>query len=211
MVAPANEDNEKDTLLLLGKVPPPLHPHLQFGDGVAGLVRPVRVALVGEVLLAGPEGELAARGLELYAPGDMEYAASSVRMVYARMWSVADWEEGARYPTWPLPSSTYPNNCQSLFASTSHVVRVAFSGGVTRSPCHPSPLPRDGVSGVTPDQPGVFTLVSLGGQEVPYLGLADLGKALSASPGEPYQQVDMRHSKLQTTRTGITTWTSAWT
>ena len=37
-----------------------------------------------------------------------------------------------RYPTWPLPSSTYPNNCQHLFPKTTHVIRVAFSGGVTR-------------------------------------------------------------------------------
>ena len=81
-----------------------------------------------------------------------------------------------RYPTWPLPSSVYPNSCSSIFPSTTHVVRVAFSGGITR----------DGVIGVTPDQTNLFTLRSRG-EEVAYLGLGDLGKAL-ARPGELYQQ-----------------------
>ena len=81
-----------------------------------------------------------------------------------------------RYPTWPLPSSVYPNSCAYIFPSTTHVVRVAFSGGITR----------DGVIGVTPDQTNLFTLRS-GGEEVAYLGLGDLGKSM-AKPGELYQQ-----------------------
>ena len=37
-----------------------------------------------------------------------------------------------RYPGWPKPSPMYPNNCQYLFPSTTHVIRVTFSGGVSR-------------------------------------------------------------------------------
>jgi len=166
--APANEENELDTLLLLG----------QFGDGMRDTVWPVKLSIVGEVLLNGPEGELDAEGLTFESPLDMRYTKSSVRMVYARMWDVKNFDEGNRYPTWPLPSSTYPNNCQSLFPSTSHIIRVAFSGGVTR----------DGVIAVTPDQMNVFSLRTVLGQQVEYLGLADLGKTVNADPGQIYQQ-----------------------
>ena len=94
-----------------------------------------------------------------------------------------------RYPSWPLPSSTYPNNCQSIFPSTSHIIRVGFSGGVTRSPfSFPPPrlcskrgfhnsdiffglnevsnVNRDGVAGVTPNQQNVFSLSTVLGQQV---------------------------------------------
>jgi len=168
MEAPANEENELDTLLLLG----------QFGDGMREGVWPVKLSIIGEVVLSGPEGELNAEGLTFESPLDMRYTTSSVRMVYARMWDVKDFDEGDRYPTWPLPSSTYPNNCQSIFPSTSHIIRVAFSGGVTR----------DGVTGVTPDQKEVFSLSTVLGQQVAYLGLADLGKTVTAEPGQMYEQ-----------------------
>jgi len=168
MEAPANENNELDTLLLLG----------QFGDGMRDGIWPISLRIIGEVVLSGPGGELDAEGLVFESPLDMRYTHSSVRMVYARMWDVNDFDEGDRYPTWPLPSSTYPNNCQSLFPSTSHIIRVGFSGGVTR----------DGVLGVTPDQQNVFSLSTVLGQQVTYLGLADLGKTVTAQPGHMYEQ-----------------------
>jgi len=168
MEAPANEENELDTLLLLG----------QFGDGMQDSIWPLKLRIIGEVVLSGPQGELNAEGLVFESPLDMRYTHSSVRMVYARMWDVNDFDEGDRYPTWPLPSSSYPNNCQSLFPSTSHIIRVGFSGGVTR----------DGVAGVTPDQQNVFSLSTVLGQQVSYLGLADLGKTLTAEPGQMYEQ-----------------------
>jgi len=161
--APADEENELDTLLLLG----------QFGDGMRESVWPVKLSIIGEVLLSGPEGELNAEGLTFESPLDMRYKQSSVRMVYARMWDVNEFDEGNRYPTWPLPSSTYPNNCQSIFPSTSHIIRVAFSGGVTR----------DGVIGVTPDQKDVFSLSTVLGQQV-----ATCKKTVTAEPGQMYEQ-----------------------
>jgi len=168
MEAPANEDNELDTLLLLG----------QFGDGMRDNVWPVKLTIVGEVVLASPEGDLDAKGLTFESSLDMRYTHSSVRMVYARMWDVQDFDEGDRYPSWPLPSSTYPNNCQSIFPSTSHIIRVGFSGGVTR----------DGVTAVNPLQQDVFSVSTVLGQKVDYLGLADLGKTLDSEAGQMYQQ-----------------------
>ena len=46
MLAPANEKNEKDTLLILG----------QFGDGPLDTVRPETVRVVGEVNIVTEEG-----------------------------------------------------------------------------------------------------------------------------------------------------------
>merc|ERR1719370_1371922 len=43
MLSPADEDNEMDTLLILG----------QFGDGAKDTVRPVEVSVVESVMLAG--------------------------------------------------------------------------------------------------------------------------------------------------------------
>ena len=71
---------------------------------------------VSQVLLNGPEGELDAEGLTFESPLDMRYTKSSVceslklisrfydvpffccqvRMVYARMWDVKDFDEGNR-------------------------------------------------------------------------------------------------------------------
>ena len=48
---------------------------------------------------------------------------------------VSKTNQNPSYPTWPLPSSTYPNNCQHLFHSTTHVIRVTFSGGISRFQC----------------------------------------------------------------------------
>ena len=81
---PANEANEKDTLLILGK----------FGDGGVDSVWPVRVSVTGKLVLAGPEGELDAQGITFSSPLDMRYTSSSVHMVYARMWAEADFDEG---------------------------------------------------------------------------------------------------------------------
>merc|ERR1719430_193654 len=169
MMGPANEANEMDTLLILG----------QFGDGRRGSVWPVRVSVVGEVLLSGPDGELDAQGISYSSPEDMRYDVSSVRMIYARMWDVEDFQEGNRYPLWPLPSSTYPNSCESLYPSTTHVIRAAFSGGITM----------DGVISVSPQDKNIFTLkTGSTSKEVPYLGLADLGKTVSIPQGELYDQ-----------------------
>ena len=68
-----------------------------------------------------------------------------------------------RFPTWPLPSSTYPNNCQHIFPSTTHVIRVAFSGGVTRFQIWKiqldiSKMFRDGVTSLTPESTDIFSI-----------------------------------------------------
>ena len=160
MLFPANEENELDTLLLLG----------QFGDGVRDTVRPVLVSVVQSVMLVAPDGEVDAKGLTFQNEGDMNYISSSVRLSYARMWDVSDFEEGTHYPSWPLPSGNDPN--------TSHVIRMAFSGGITL----------DGVTSVQPSSPGIFTVRGSSSQEeIPYLGLADLGKTVSVEDGTMYE------------------------
>jgi len=175
LLAPADEANELDTLLILG----------QFGDGARDTVRPIGVSVVGSILLTVPDGEVDAIGLSYHDEGDMNYVASSVRLSYARMWDVSEFSEGTHYPLWPLPSSTYPNTCEVLFPSTTHVVRMAFSGGITL----------DGVTSVRPSSPGIFTLrTSSTQEEIPYLGLADLGKAESddnqyTSDGDNYLDI----------------------
>jgi len=165
---PANEDNEMDTLLILG----------QFGDGPKNTIRPVQFAVVESLILVAPDGEIEAKGVTFENEGDMNYVDSSVRLAYSRMWSVNDYSEGTHYPNWPLPSSVYPNTCEQLYPSTTHIIRMAFSGGITF----------DGVSSVLPSSSGIFSVFSAPTLEsVPYLGLADLGKAESASTGEAYQ------------------------
>ena len=62
-LGPANEANELDTLLLLG----------QFGAGRAGPLRPVEVKVVGSLTLAGPAGEIQARGVTYANQADMDY------------------------------------------------------------------------------------------------------------------------------------------
>ena len=62
-LGPANEANELDTLLLLG----------QFGAGRAGPLRPVEVKVVGSLTLAGPAGEIQARGVTYSNQADMDY------------------------------------------------------------------------------------------------------------------------------------------
>jgi len=170
VMLPANEANELDTVLLLG----------EFGDGQADTIWPSKVEVVGELGFVSPEGEVnSPPGLVFSSEEDLRYTTSSVRMVYARMWDVAKYEEGTRYPTWPLPSSTYPNNCEHLFPKTTHVIRVTFSGGVTR----------DGVTSLTPESRDIFSLhTAQTGKKVEQLGLADLGNVLKAPDGKAYVQ-----------------------
>merc|ERR1712032_676186 len=95
------------------------------------------------------------------------------------MWDVSRLEEGDRYPGWPNRSRIYPNNCQELFESTTHVIRVTFSGGVSR----------DGVNSLTPESTDIFSLhTAQTGAQVEPLGLADLGKTTKAPMGQTYLQ-----------------------
>jgi len=168
-LAPANEENEKDTLLILG----------QFGDGPINTVHPAKLTVVGDLRLKGPNGEINGKSLTFQNEGDMNYLDSSVRLVYARMWDVKDFSESSHYPGWPLPSSKYPNSCSNLYPATSHVIKMAFSGGITL----------DGVHSVLPDSHDIFTVKTADGlQEIPYLGLGDLGKTTTAEEGEEYVQ-----------------------
>merc|ERR1719154_464384 len=156
-----------DTLLIIG----------QFGDGARDTVHPVKVSVVESIMLIAPDGELDAKGVSVQNLPGMNYLDSSVRLAYARMWDVQDFSEGNGYPNSPLPSSTYPNTCQVLFPSTTHVIRMAFSGGVTL----------DGVTSVLPTTGGIFNVFGLPSlEEIPYLGLADLGKTLSPEEGSMY-------------------------
>jgi len=164
---PANEQNENDTLLLLG----------HFGDGALDTLHPVKLSVVGDVMLYTPDGEVNVKGLTYADDVDMNYVRSSVRLAYARMWDAEDHSEDFRHLSWPLPSRTFPNSCKDLFPSTTHVVRMAFSGGPTL----------DGVNSVLPCTEGLFTVRKADGlEEVSYLGLADLGRTVNAEEGTLY-------------------------
>ena len=124
--------------------------------------------------MQGPDGELNAQGLTFSNPIDMEYMGSSVRMVYARLWDVEDFSEADSSPT---PNNVFPNYCQSLFPETSHVIRIAFSGGISS----------DGVTQIEPTNTQLFRVTDpLIGEEISYLGLADLGNSLAGVEGEAY-------------------------
>jgi len=173
MLSPANEENERNTVLLIG----------EFGDGKKDSVWPTKVEVVEELVFFATFRNSPSRGTFKSSPGlvfsdakDLRYT-SSVRMVSARMWDVSRLEEGDRYPGWPNRSRIYPNNCQELFESTTHVIRVTFSGGVSR----------DGVNSLTPESKGLF-LLAFGKAKVKQLGLADLGKTLEAPQGKAYEQ-----------------------
>ena len=167
MLGPANERNELDTLLILG----------HFGDGRADTVRPARVTVVSDFSLRGPAGPLSALGLSYDNQDDFHYPTSTVRLTSAKLWSVETNPEDFPAPSWPLPSSVYPNHCGALYPSTSHVVRATFSGGVTT----------DGVSSVLPANTNIFSLASPQHGALTYLGLADLGQGQGEGE-EMYQQ-----------------------
>ena len=170
ILGPANEDNELDTLLLLG----------HFGHGRSDTLRPARISVVSDIPLRGPAGPLSTLGLSYDNEDDFNYLTSTVRLVSAKLWDVRTNPENFTAPTWPLPSSVYPNNCGSLYPSTSHVVRATFSGGVTT----------DGVSSILPTNRNIFSLSSPHEGPITYLGLADLGQSQEqeGEEGEDYQQ-----------------------
>ena len=76
MLGPANEDNELDTLLLLG----------HFGDGPSDTVRPASLSVVSDITLRGPAGPLSALGLSYDDPEDFNYLTSTVRLVARPCW-----------------------------------------------------------------------------------------------------------------------------
>ena len=170
MLGPANEDNELDTLLLLG----------HFGDGLNDTLRPVSISIVEDVTLVGPEGPTNARGLSYSSQEDFNYLTSTVRLTSAKLWDATTNPEDFRPPTWPLPSSTYPNHCGSLYPATSHVLRATFSGGVTT----------DGITSIRPTNKNIFRLSSDLQTSLTYLGLADLGQTTGEelAAGEKYRQ-----------------------
>ena len=156
MLPPANEQNELDTLLLLG----------QFGDGEADTLRPVKISVVEDFTLVGPDGPVSALGLTYSNEEDFNYVTSTVRLTGAKLWDALDNPED--FP--PPRGSAYPNDCSSLYPSTSHVMRATFSGGVTTN----------GVTSILPNNTNVFRLSSPSSDMLSYLGLADLGQ----TPGD---------------------------
>ena len=94
MMGPANEKNELDTALILG----------QFGDGPLDTLRPVSVKVVGDIQVVTEDGVVSGKGITYSSEADMNYIESSVRLVYAKMWSVVNNSEIFHYPMWPLPS-----------------------------------------------------------------------------------------------------------
>ena len=55
LLSPANEDNELDTLLIIG----------QFGDGARDTIHPTKVSVVESIMLVAPDGEVDAKGVTL--------------------------------------------------------------------------------------------------------------------------------------------------
>ena len=121
-----------------------------------------------EFNLRTPDGQVSALGLSYSNEADFNYLTSTVRMVSVKLWDAATNPEDFRSPSWPLPSSTYPNHCSSLHPDTSHVVRATFSGGVTTN----------GITSILPNNTNIFRLSTPTLHHLPYLGLADLGKKI---------------------------------
>jgi len=165
LLRPANEQNEMDTVLLLG----------QFGDGQLDTVRPATVTVIGDVQLVTDDGLVSAKGLTYN--GNMNYMTSFIRMVSAKLWDVEHFPEDFIYPLWPLPSQIYPNHCSSLYENTTHVIRVIFNGGVTI----------DGIQPIMPNNSNVFRLTQdTNDHSLNYLGLADLGKTSGDDVDDPH-------------------------
>jgi len=175
--APAFEENEDATVLLLG----------DFGTGASGGPSPVEVRVVGELLVerANPDtGEPHdARGLRYTGPFlDLDGGPA---IVAARVGPFTTDDE------WLLPLGATPNHCRVSFPETTHRIQVTWSGGVTT----------DGTVPFTPDRTDLFVVhvVADDGAVVPstdpavsdrvaFLGLGDIGGPWSG--GDPADYVN---------------------
>jgi hypothetical protein len=175
---PANELNELETVLLMGQFG---RPRTKGGPYpvLVTVETPIYVATTGK-----PFGEIPP-GASI-AVGDYDTGPSLLDAVIRRFSMLGETAGGG---------AQFPNHCQVAFPSTTHVIQMLWSGGVTQ----------DGVNSVLPNQAGLFQtkgqtgLFNLkvrnkGGGLVDYydvpgvrvLGLADLGNGVPANPGTSY-------------------------
>ena len=176
--APANEGNEDRTALLVGdfgsRQPKP-------GESALG-PWPVALEVVGSVELDGTDP---ARGTALEALGArytgmfLDYRLGP-GILLAELAPFTTAGEGTL-------GKGLPNDCRTSFPDTTHVIRVTWSGGVSI----------DGVRAISSNRTAIFDiraeddqgrLVSVGdaalGDEIRFLGLADLGQGVGTSPDD---------------------------
>ncbi len=174
--APANEENEDRTVLLIGDFGSP-QPN---GSEAARGPSPVELRVTGSIQLEDTDRStgmpLDALGAT-YTGGFLDYRLGP-EMLLAELAPFSSDGEGTVGPG-------LPNDCRTLFPDTTHVVRVTWSGGVSL----------DGVRPLTPDRGDIFDLrvldpnghlVGTGdpalGDSIRFLGLADLGSTVPDSP-----------------------------
>lgn len=176
--APANEENEDRTVLLIGdfgsRQPQP--------DEAARGPSPVELRVVGSLELEGTDpssgASLDAQGLT-YAGYSLDYRLGPGILLAELAPFSAEGEGGL--------GRGLPNDCRTVFPDTTQVVRVTWSGGVSI----------DGVRAIPSDRTAIFDVrvenergerVSVGdpslGDSIRFLGLADLGSSFSASPDD---------------------------
>ncbi|MFN7955398.1 MAG: hypothetical protein U0610_26985 [bacterium] len=174
--APANEENEDRTVLLIGD----FGSRQPVSGETAGGPSPVELRVVGSVELEGTDATtgapLDARGLS-YAGQYLDYRLGP-GVLLAEIAPFSTDGEGA-------VGRGLPNDCRTIFPDTTHVVRVTWSGGVSV----------DGVRAIPSDRTATYDVrvendrgerVSIGdaslGDSIRLLGLADLGDSFASSP-----------------------------
>ncbi len=176
--APANEEDEDRTVLLIGDFGSPQAQPDEASRGPS----PVELRVAGSIELEGTDpssgAPLDARGLA-YAGYSLDYRLGP-GILLAELAPFSAEGEGEL-------GRGLPNDCRTVFPETTHVVRVTWSGGVSV----------DGVRAIPSDRTAIFDVrvenprgerVSVGdpslGDVIRFLGLADLGSGFSASPDE---------------------------
>lgn len=158
--APANEQNELQTLALLGDAG-----GWSGATPGSGPMAAVGLEIVGPLMLVAPNGsKVSAQGLSYRGPA-MQYSNGVFLLTAEYEAFTTEGETMAR-----IAGGVYPNHCHVLFPKTTHRLRLLFDGGVTL----------DGHRPITPDRTDLFQLLDSHGVSLPsgvILGLADLGTA----------------------------------
>ena len=104
-IAPANEPNERTTVLILGT----------FGDGLKGTIYPREIRIQKNLYFNVIGDILNAKGISYSNPEDMIYIGSSVRM------AAANFNE---------PEVKDLNGCLSIYPNTTDQITITMSGGM---------------------------------------------------------------------------------
>ena len=172
--APASEANEDRTALLIGdsgsRQPMP-------GESALG-PWPVALDVVGSIGLKGADPALDAIGAR-YDGVFLDYRLGP-GILLAELAPFGAAGEGTL-------GKGLPNDCRTSFPDTTHVIRVTWSGGVSIDGVRAIPSDRTAIFDIrAEDDQGRLVSVAGGalGDEIRFLGLADLGHGIGTSPDD---------------------------